>query len=53
MSREERQKAGFKQITAYFIVESFRMKLLVLFLHREHNVLLRVFDECLMGLCML
>jgi len=47
MSKEQRQKAGFKRITAYCVAEEFRMKLLASFLHREHNVLPRIFDEAL------
>jgi uncharacterized Rmd1/YagE family protein len=47
MSKEQRKKAGFKRITAYCVAEAFRMKLLASFLHREHNVLPRVFDEAL------
>lgn len=47
MSREERKQAGFKRITAYCIAEGFKMKLLASFLHREHNVVPRVFDEAL------
>jgi uncharacterized Rmd1/YagE family protein len=47
MSKEQRKKAGFKRITAYCVAEGFRMKLLASFLHREHNVLPRVFDEAL------
>jgi uncharacterized Rmd1/YagE family protein len=47
MSKDQRKKAGFKRITAYCVAEAFRMKLLASFLHREHNVLPRVFDEAL------
>ncbi|KAI0087339.1 hypothetical protein BDY19DRAFT_893087 [Irpex rosettiformis] len=45
MSKEQRQKAGFKRITAYCVSEGFKMKLLTGFLKREHNVQPRVFDE--------
>jgi hypothetical protein len=47
MSKEQRQKAGFKRITAYCVAEAFKMKFLASFLHREHNVMPRVFDEAL------
>ena len=47
MSKTERNRAGYKRLTAYCIAESFRMKLLAAFLKREHNVLPRVFDEAL------
>jgi uncharacterized Rmd1/YagE family protein len=47
MSKEQRDKHGFKRITAYCVAEAFKMKLLASFLHREHNVLPRVFDEAL------
>jgi len=45
MNKEQRQKAGYKRMTAYFIAEGFNMKLLIGFLKREHNVMPRVFDE--------
>ncbi|KAF7977321.1 hypothetical protein HWV62_4091 [Athelia sp. TMB] len=47
MSKADRKKAGFKRITAYCVAEGFKMKQLANFLHREHNVLPRVFDEAL------
>lgn len=47
MSKEQREEAGFKRITAYCVAESFRTKLLASFLKREHNVAPRVFDEAL------
>ncbi|KIK52836.1 hypothetical protein GYMLUDRAFT_179651 [Collybiopsis luxurians FD-317 M1] len=47
MSKEQRERAGMKRITAYCIAESFKMKLLSSFLKREHNVTPRVFDEAL------
>ncbi|THH00967.1 hypothetical protein EW026_g1632 [Hermanssonia centrifuga] len=47
MSKEQRQKAGFKRITAYCVAEGFKMKLLASFLKREHNVQPRVFDEAM------
>ncbi|KAL5499043.1 SIF3 [Sanghuangporus vaninii] len=47
MSKTERNRAGYKRLTAYCIAESFRMKLLAAFLKREHNVSPRVFDEAL------
>ncbi|EGN92866.1 hypothetical protein SERLA73DRAFT_146477 [Serpula lacrymans var. lacrymans S7.3] len=47
MTKEQRQRAGFKRITAYCISESFKMKLLASFLKREHNVSPRVFDEAM------
>lgn len=45
MSKEQRQRSGYKRLTAYCIAESFRMKLLTAFLKREHGVAPRVFDE--------
>lgn len=47
MSKEQRQKAGFKRITAYYVAEGLKMKLLASFLKREHNVQPRVFDEAM------
>lgn len=47
MSKEQRQKAGFKRITAYCVAEGLKMKLLASFLKREHNVQPRVFDEAM------
>ena len=55
MTKAERQRAGYKRLTAYCVTESFRMKLLAEFLKREHNVQPRVFDEALyvVSLCRL
>ncbi|PIL23433.1 hypothetical protein GSI_14744 [Ganoderma sinense ZZ0214-1] len=47
MSKEQREKAGYRRITAYCLAEGFRMKLLASFLKREHNVKPRVFDEAM------
>lgn len=47
MSKAERQRAGYKRLTAYCVSESFRMKLLSAFLKREHNVATGAFDEAL------
>ncbi|KAF5381350.1 hypothetical protein D9615_008346 [Tricholomella constricta] len=47
MSKEQREDAGFKRITAYCVAESFKTKILASFLKREHNVAPRVFDEAL------
>ncbi|KAJ3571952.1 hypothetical protein NP233_g3422 [Leucocoprinus birnbaumii] len=47
MTKEQREQAGFKRLTAYCVAESFRMKLLASFLKREHNVAPRIFDEAL------
>lgn len=47
MSKEQREKAGFKRITAYCVADGFKMKLLASFLKREHNVQPRVFDEAM------
>jgi uncharacterized Rmd1/YagE family protein len=47
MSKAERQKAGYKRMTAYCVCEGFKMKLLSSFLKREHNVQPRVFDEAM------
>lgn len=45
MSKEQRQRAGYRRLTAYCVAEGFRMKLLSAFLKREHGVAPRVFDE--------
>ncbi|KAI0701338.1 hypothetical protein BC835DRAFT_240829 [Cytidiella melzeri] len=45
MSKEQREKAGFKRMTAYCVSEGIKTKLLATFLKREHNVQPRVFDE--------
>ena len=47
MSKEQREKAGYRRITAYCLAEGFRMKLLASFLKREHNVRPRVYDEAM------
>ena len=47
MSKLQREKAGFKRITAYCVADEFKMKLLASFLKREHNVQPRVFDEAM------
>ncbi|TBU25589.1 hypothetical protein BD309DRAFT_971864 [Dichomitus squalens] len=47
MSKEQREKAGFRRITAYCLAEGFRMKLLASFLKREHNVRPRIYDEAM------
>ncbi|KAL0960063.1 hypothetical protein HGRIS_011711 [Hohenbuehelia grisea] len=45
MNKGQRERMGYKRITAYCVAESFKMKLLASFLKREHNVAPRVFDE--------
>ncbi|KAJ1310947.1 hypothetical protein OPQ81_009459 [Rhizoctonia solani] len=45
MGKEQRQRAGYKRLTAYCVANAFRMKLLTAFLKREHGVAPRVFDE--------
>lgn len=45
MTKEERQRAGYRRLTAYCVAEGFRLKLLVAYLKREHGVSPRVFDE--------
>ncbi|KAG8933374.1 hypothetical protein FRC03_000514 [Tulasnella sp. 419] len=47
MGKEERQRAGFKRLTAYCVAGGFRMKLLAAFLKREHGVQPRTFDEAI------
>ena len=47
MSKAQREKAGYKRITAYCLAEGLKMKLLAGFLKREHNVQPRVFDEAM------
>ena len=47
MSKMDRQKAGYKRMTAFCVAEGFKMKLLASFLKREHNVQPRVFDEAM------
>ena len=51
MSKTERNRAGYRRLTAYCVAESFRMKLLAAFLKREHNVHPRIFDEALYVVC--
>ncbi|KAH9074186.1 DUF155-domain-containing protein [Lactarius deliciosus] len=47
MTKAERRSAGCRRITAYWLADGFRMKLLANFLKREHNVVPRSFDEVL------
>lgn len=47
MNKEQRERAGYKRITAYCVCEAMRTKLLASFLKREHNVQPRVFDEAM------
>lgn len=47
MTKSERRRAGCRRITAYWLADGFRMKLLANFLKREHNVVPRSFDEAL------
>src|SRR6266851_2519920 len=47
MTKAERRRAGCRRITAYWLADGFRMKLLASFLKREHNVVPRSFDEAL------
>lgn len=47
MSKDQRERAGYKRITAYYVCEAMKMKLLASFLKREHNVQPRVFDEAM------
>jgi uncharacterized Rmd1/YagE family protein len=47
MTKAERRRAGCRRITAYWLADGFRMKLLANFLKREHNVVPRSFDEAL------
>jgi len=47
MTKVQREKAGFKRITAYCVADEFKMKLLATYLKREHNVQPRVFDEAM------
>lgn len=47
MTKAERRRAGCRRITAYWLADGFRMKLLANFLRREHNVTPRSFDEAL------
>ena len=47
MSKTERNRAGYRRLTAYCVAEGLKMKLLAAFLKREHNVGPRVFDEAL------
>ncbi|KAI0252480.1 hypothetical protein BJV78DRAFT_1200931 [Lactifluus subvellereus] len=47
MTKAERRRAGCRRITAYWLADGFRMKLLATFLKREHNVVPRSFDEAL------
>ncbi|KAI9449948.1 hypothetical protein F5148DRAFT_968200, partial [Russula earlei] len=43
----ERRRARCRRITALWLADAFRMKLLANFLKREHNVVPRSFDEAL------
>jgi uncharacterized Rmd1/YagE family protein len=45
MTKAELRRAGCRRITAYWLADGFRMKLLANFLRREHNVIPRSFDE--------
>ena len=45
MTKAERRQAGRCCITAYWLTDGFRMKLLASFLKREHNVIPRSFDN--------
>ena len=47
MTKAERRRAGCRRITAYWLADGFRLKLLGNFLRREHNVTPRSFDEAL------
>ncbi|KAG9010582.1 hypothetical protein FRB93_003850 [Tulasnella sp. JGI-2019a] len=47
MSKSERERAGYRRLTAYSISEAFRTKLLLAFLKREHAVVAKVFDEAI------
>ncbi|KAG8881582.1 hypothetical protein FRB98_004244 [Tulasnella sp. 332] len=47
MTKSERQRAGYRRLTAYSVGEGFRTKLLLAFLKREHAVVARVFDEAI------
>ncbi|KAH9855362.1 DUF155-domain-containing protein [Lenzites betulinus] len=47
MSKDRREEAGFRRITAYCVAGNLKMKLLTSFLKREHNVKPRVYDEAL------
>ncbi|KAF8137368.1 hypothetical protein EV363DRAFT_1254046 [Boletus edulis] len=47
MNKDQRERAGYNRITAYCLAEGMKMKLLVGFLKREHNVQPRLFDEAM------
>lgn len=47
MSKEEREKNGYRRLTAYSVAEGYRSKALAAFLKREHGVSPRVFDEAI------
>ena len=47
MTKAERRRAGCRRITAYWLADGVRLKLLGSFLRREHNVIPRSFDEAL------
>lgn len=47
MTKDQREEAGFRRLTAYCTAESFKMKLLAAFLKREHAVAPRIYDEAL------
>ncbi|KAH7886839.1 hypothetical protein F5I97DRAFT_1060802 [Phlebopus sp. FC_14] len=47
MTKEQREREGYKRLTAYCVAEALKTKLLASFLKREHNVSPRVFDEAM------
>jgi uncharacterized Rmd1/YagE family protein len=47
MTKAQRERHGYKRLTAYCVAEEFKMKALTGFLKREHNVAPRVYDEAL------
>lgn len=53
MTKEERQRAGYRRLTAYCVAEGLRLKLLLAYLKREHGVSPRVFDEAVYAVSIL
>jgi len=47
MGKDERERHGFRRMTAYSVTEGYRLKAVAPFLKREHGVKPRVFDEAM------
>ncbi|KAH7098362.1 DUF155-domain-containing protein [Auriculariales sp. MPI-PUGE-AT-0066] len=47
MTKDQREQAGYRRLTAYCVAESFKLKLMAAFLKREHAVTPRMYEEAL------